>query len=172
MGLDNIPKNYPCKTQGTAVMEQRTNNAGEPAFDPEDGTPMMVVSCSATQECGGCPYVNELNKQDKGELGNPVYGMFGTDCWYRGKYGQWLLEAIGYGDSDDFSFYGDSQDGTEKSKDSCLALAQVIDEALVECDEEDGVYRMNGEDMTPDLKYASWYLKWSAEFADGLVCWY
>lgn len=170
MGLDNIPKQYPCKTQGTAVMEQRTNHAGEPAFDPEDGSPLMAISCSATQACGGCPYTRELDKQDKDALGNPVYGMFGTDCWYRGKYGNYLLEAIGYDGS--FDFYGDSEDGTEKSKGSCLTLAQVIDEAIVECDEDDGVFRMNGEDITPDLRYASWYLRWASEFADGLVCWY
>ena len=154
MGLDNIPKQYPCKTQGTAVM-----------VDDQ-------IDCKATQSCGGCPYVNELNKQDKEALGNPVYGMFGTDCWYRGKYGNFLLDAIGYGDSDDFSFYGDNEDGTEKSPESCLTLAQVIDEAFDECQEDDGVYRMGGEDISPDLRYASWYLKWAAEFTDGLVCWY
>ena len=151
-------------------MEQRTNHAGEPAFDPEDGSPLMAISCSATPACGGCPYTRELDKQDKDTLGNPVYGMFGTDCWYRGKYGNYLLEAIGYDGS--FDFYGDSEDGTEKSVGSCLTLAQVIDEAIVECDEDDGVFRMNGEDITPDLRYASWYLRWASEFADGLVCWY
>jgi hypothetical protein len=171
MGLDNIPKQYPCKAQGTVVMTPRLNKDGV-ALTEDDGSTMMVIDCQATQACGGCPYVNELNKQDKEALGNPVYGMFGTDCWYRGKYGNYLLEAIGYGDSDDFSFYGDNEDGTEKSKGSCLTLAQVIDEAFDECDEEDGVYRMGGEDITADLKYASWYLKWAAEHADGLICWY
>ena len=154
MGLDNIPKQYPCKTQGTAVMVEDQ------------------IDCKATQSCGGCPYVNELNKQDKEALGNPVYGMFGTDCWYRGKYGNFLLDAIGYGDSDFFSFYGDNEDGTEKSPESCLVVAAVIDEAFDECQEDDGVYRMGGEDISPDLRYASWYLKWAAEFTDGLVCWY
>ena len=133
---------------------------------------MTQIDCQATQACGGCPYVTELNKQDKEALGNPVYGMFGTDCWYRGKYGNYLLEAIGYGDSDDLSFYGDSEDGTEKSKASCLTLANCIDASIDECQEEGGVYRMNGDDITPDLRYASWYLKWASEFADGLVCWY
>ena len=169
MGLDNIPKQYPCKTQGTVVMTPRLNKDGV-ALTEDDGSTMMVIDCQATQACGGCPYVNELNKQDKEALGNPVYGMFGTDCWYRGKYGNYLMEAIGYDES--FDFYGDNEDGTEKSKASCLSVAQVIDEALDECDEEDGVYRMGGEDITADLKYASWYLKWAAEHADGLICWY
>jgi hypothetical protein len=171
MGLDNIPKQYPCKTQGTVVMTPRLNKDGV-ALTEDDGSPMMVIDCQATQACGGCPYVNELNKQDKEALGNPVYGIFGTDCWYRGKYGNYLLDAIGYGYGEDFSFHGDNEDGTEKSKASCLNLAQVIDEALDECDEEDGVYRMGGEDITADLKYASWYLKWAAEHADGLICWF
>lgn len=172
MGLDNIPKQYPCKTQGTVVMTPRLNERGEPVKQQDGDDFHLVIDCQATQACGGCPYVNELNKQDKEALGNPVYGMFGTDCWYRGKYGNYLMEAIGYGDSDEFSFYGDNEDGTEKSPSSCLTLAQVIDEAFDECDEEDGVYRMGGEDISPDLRYASWYLKWAAEFADGLVCWY
>ena len=172
MGLDNIPKQYPCKTQGTVVMTPRLNERGEPVKQQDGDDFHLVIDCQATQACGGCPYVNELNKQDKEALGNPVYGMFGTDCWYRGKYGNYLMEAIGYGDSDEFSFYGDNEDGTEKSSASCLTLAQVIDEAFDECDEEDGVYRMGGEDISPDLRYASWYLKWAAEFADGLVCWY
>lgn len=169
MGLDNIPKQYPCKAQATAVMTPRLNKDGV-ALTEDDGSPMMVIDCQATQACGGCPYKNELDKQDKEALGNPVYGIFGTDCWYRGKYGNWLMEAIGYDES--FDFYGDNEDGTEKSKASCLSVAQVIDEALEDCDEDDGVYRMGGDDITKELRYASWYLKWAAEFADGLICWY
>jgi hypothetical protein len=169
MGLDNIPKNYPCRTQGTAVITPRLNKNGEQMLE-EDGSVMTMIDCNATQACGGCPYKNELDKQDKDALGNPVYGIFGTDCWYRGKYGNYLMEAIGYSDS--FDFYGDNEDGSEKSKVSCLSVAQVIDEAIDECEEEDGVYRMDGHDITPDLRYASWYLKWAAEFCDGLVCWY
>ena len=169
MGLDNMPTAYPCRTGNTAVLTPILDKEGK-AYLEEDGSVSTRVDCGATQAAGGCPYKN-ARRQDGMDSGE-VHGMFGTDCWYRGKYGNYLLEAIGYGDSDEFSFYGDSEDGTEKSKGSCLTLAQVIDEAFDECDEEDGVYRMGGEDISPDLRYASWYLKWAAEHADGLICWY
>ena len=42
MGLDNIPHNYPCKSNGTAVMEPRLNHEGKPILN-DDGTPMMVL---------------------------------------------------------------------------------------------------------------------------------
>jgi hypothetical protein len=151
-------------------MEPRLDKDGV-ALTENDGSPMMVIDCQATQAFGGCPYTRELDKQDKALLGNPVCGIFGTDCWYRGKYGNYLLEELGY-DTDDLSFYGDNEDGTEKSKASCLSLANIIDASIDDCQEEGGVYRMNGDDITPDLRYASWYLKWAAEFTDGLVCWY
>jgi hypothetical protein len=167
MGLDNIPRNYPCKTQGTAVLVQRKNHEGT-LLTEEDGSPSMSIDCQASQACGGCPYKNAYDKS--GLNGGAVTGMFGTDCWYRGKYGNFLLDAIGYSDS--FSFYGDNEDGTEKSAESCLTLAQVIDEAIAECDEEDGVFRANGEDITDELKYASWYLRWASEECNGLSAWY
>ena len=170
MGLDNIPKQYPCTSGGTAVMEPRLDKDGV-ALTEDDGSPMMVIDCEATQAFGGCPYTRELDKQDKALLGNPIHGIFGTDCWHRGKYGNYLLDALGY-DTDDLSFYGDNEDGTEKSKASCLSLANSIDASIDDCQEEGGVYRMNGDDVTPDLRYASWYLKWASEFTDGLVCWY
>jgi hypothetical protein len=171
MGLDNIPKHYPCMTNGTAVRVPRLGKDDQQLLE-EDGTVMMVTDCQATQFHGGCPYVSELDKQDKTLLGNPVHGMFGTDCWYRGKYGNYLLDALGY-DTDELSFYGDNEDGTEKSKASCLTLADCIDASIDEWQEEGGdMLRLNGEDITPDLRYASWYLKWAAEFTDGLVCWY
>lgn len=171
MGLDNMPYTYPCKAQGTAVMEPRKNKDGEDIIDPDTGEVWVAISCEKTQACGGCPYKNAYEKSGL-EDGGRVYGIFGTDCWYRGKYGNYLLEAIGYGDSDDFSFYGDNEDGSHKSPESCLTLADVIDEAFYECDEEDGVYRMGGEDISNDLKYASWYLRWAAETCGGLAAWY
>ena len=165
MGLDNFPKQYPCKTQGTAVMVQRTNREGT-LLTNEDGTPDMAISCEATQACGGCPYMNERNKQT--DLGNPVYGMFGTDCWYRGKYGNFIIGALGI-ENDELSFYGDNEDGTEKSPESCLQLADAIGEEL---DDLGGHIIADGEDITPDLRYAEWYLRWAAEFCDGLEAWY
>ena len=171
MGLDNYPNEYPCKTQGTAILE--------------DGK----IDCRATQENGGCPYVTELDKvktalyEEKILFGTPVYGMFGTDCWYRGKYGNYLLEALGYSNDEKISFYGDSEDGSKKSPASCLELATVIDEAIGDI-EQDNAGRneanttriLNGDlgsqDITAELRYASWYLKWAAKHANGLSCWY
>jgi len=45
MGLDNIPKQYPCKTQGTVVMTPRLNKDGV-ALTEDDGSPMMVIDCT------------------------------------------------------------------------------------------------------------------------------
>ena len=169
MGLDNIPHNYPCKAGGTAVMAPRLNRENQPILE-EDGSVMTSIDCAATQACGGCPYVTELKKQDQQELGSPVYGMFGTDCWYRGKWGNHLLQAIGV--EDDKSFYGDNEDSTEKSPQSCLELADAIDGAILEAKAEGGAIHMDGENISPQLKYASWYLRWAAEYAGGLTCWY
>lgn len=141
MGLDNYPSQYPCKKQGTVVLS-------------DDG----LIDCQATQACGGCPWKN-ADKPDDGR----VLGMFGTDCWYRGKYGNALLSEMGL-DDDDLNFYGDNEDGTEKSPESCVALADVIGEALVSD-------RFTKE-VEQGLRYAEWYLRWAAEECDGLECWY
>ena len=154
-------------------MEQRTNHAGEPAFDPEDGSPLMAISCSATQACGGCPYTRELDKQDKDALGNPVYGMFGTDCWYRGKYGNSLLAEATDNDpmGDNLSFYGDEEDGSVKSVSSCIATADLCRLAWNSYEPEEAAAEETAE-VIAGLKYAEWYLRWAAETTDGLICWY
>ena len=151
MGLDNFPRQYPCKTQGTAVMVEDR------------------IDCQATQACGGCPYMTERNKQEN--LGTPVYGMFGTDCWYRGKWGNHLLSAVGIED-DNLNFYGDNEDGTEKSPESCETLAETIAEALTDNCDSNGHIILDGEDIAPDLRYAEWYLRWASENCDGLSAWY
>lgn len=160
MGLDNIPRQYPCKTQGTAVLVARKGRDGETLLE-DDGTPSLAISCEDTQACGGCPYKNALDKS--GISGGAVYGMFGTPCWYRGKYGNYLLDEAGIG-GDDTNFYGDNEDGTEKSPKSCVELADLIDDVLSEND-------LSAE-ITEGLKYAEWYLRWASEECDGLVCWY
>lgn len=164
MGLDNYPHKYPCKTQGTAVMVQRTNRDGD-LLTEEDGSPSMAVSCEATQACGGCPYKNAFAKS--GLAGGAVYGMFGTDCWYRGKWGNHLLTEAGYyDDTDSYNFYGDQEDGTYKSPESCLALAETINGLLDDDDPELSAETREG------LQYAEWYLRWVAEECDGMDAWY
>ncbi len=157
MGLDNFPRQYPCKTQGTAVLVARKGGDGQDLLE-DDGTPSLAISCDETQACGGCPWKNALDKS--GITGGAVYGMFGTPCWYRGKYGNYLLQEAGIEGND---FYGDNEDGTEKSSESCLVLADIIGEELP---------NINDNDVREGLNYAEWYLRWVAEECDGLVCWY
>ena len=140
MGLDNIPRTYACVAHETAIK------------DDEDR-----IDCQATQEAGGCPWKKAPNRPEKGA----VLGMFGTDCWYRGKYGQYLLDE--HGISTDPGFYGDNDDGSQKSVESCLELADEIDAALPNIPE--------GEDRE-GLIYASWYLRWAAAECGGLDAWY
>ena len=158
MGLDNIPHKYPCQTRGTAVMVARKNHDGDTLVD-DKGETLMALSCEDTQACGGCPYKTAFEKS--GLDGGAVYGMFGTDCWYRGKYGNYLLSEAGI-DTDDINFYGDNEDGTYKSPESCLALADEIGETLAD---------LEGE-VLEGLKYAEWYLRWVAEECDGMDAWY
>jgi hypothetical protein len=162
MGLDNMPNNYPCKTQGTAVMTQRKNHEGT-LLTEEDGSPMMSIDCDATQACGQCPYQNAFIKS--GLDGGAVYGMFGTPCWYRGKYGNHLLEIADI-DTDQHNFYGDNEDGTEKSAQSCKSLADTISEALAEMEIK------VAEEYADELRYAEWYLRWASEECNGLGAWY
>ena len=140
MGLDNIPLQYPCRTQGTAVMK------------------VDRIDCKATQQAGGCPWQN-ANPPTEGQ----VLGIMGTDCWYRGKYGNALLEELGV--EEGYHFFGDNEDQSEKSPESCIDLANVIDEALDLGGFED-------DDWNNGLVYASWYLRWAAAECGGLNCWY
>lgn len=178
MGLDNIPHNYPCRTNGTAVMEPRLNNEGQPILD-EDGTPMMAINCQATQAAGGCQWLN-ANPPEAGR----VIGLFGTSCWYRGKYGNYLLEEvlnIGYDETEGYSFYGSNADGTYKSAGECLMLADAIAESAAEIewveDPSSVDYLATGIEAAAiehkgEVEYAEWWLRWVAEHADGSDCWY
>jgi hypothetical protein len=31
---------------------------------------------------------------------------------------------------------------------------------------------VNGEDLIPQIRYAIWWLRWTADEADGSTCWY
>jgi len=155
MGLDNFPVNYPCRKAGTAVLAPRRDETGNTIMEADTGNPVMEVLCTETQIAGGCPWLN-ANPPTEGR----VYGMFGCDCWYRGKYGNALLSE--YASSEE-TFYGDNDDSTVKSPESCLATAEAIGDLLVDVDKK--------EDREA-LAYAEWYLRWAAEQADGLFCWY
>ena len=77
MGLDNIPHNYPCQKQGIASLNK-------------DGR----IDCDLTKSKGNCPWKNEYEKEVLLKEARPAYGMLGTDCWYRGKYGNFLLRLL------------------------------------------------------------------------------
>lgn len=156
MGLDNIPKNYPCKKNGTAVTNPKTY---------DDGTTVDQIDCEATQEAGGCPWLNSNPPID-----GRAYGILGTACWYRGKYGNALLNDAGLGGGEDF--YGDSEDGTKKSPESCIELADKISQYLTHTFPPDLLPTDEAKELKDDLTYAEWYLRWAAEQADGLECWY
>ena len=156
MGLDNIPLVYPCVKQGTAVLTTLKTTPGN--TEPR-------ISCAETQEAGGCPWQEAKDKPEHGS----VIGIMGTDCWYRGKYGNALLEEYGtYDELDHLTFYGDLEDGQVKSIGSCLELADHLDEIKVSVQE---FHDVTAEDKQ-GLEYAAWYMRWVAEAGGGLSCWY
>lgn len=156
MGLDNFPATYPCATQGTAVRDDAAR-----------------IDCAATAQAGGCPWANAPDRPDNGR----VVGMLGTYCWYRGKYGEFLLSVLGIGD--ECTFYGDDEEGTTKSPQSCAQTAQAIRAALERIDDAGLAARlglqqesMSVEEFRTDATYAAWWLDWTAQVGDGASCWY
>lgn len=160
MGLDNIPKEYPCKKEKTAIMKVLRAQSGEPLLN-EAGEEQTQIDCESTQAADGCPYRREYEKS--GLEGGAVYGIFGAECWYRGKWGNAVLGEVGITEE---TFYGDNDDETVKSPTSCITLSEVILSALEESGEN------VRKDLVADLTYAAWWLRFIAEFADGCDCWY
>ena len=179
MGLDNMPHEYPCKSGGTAVMEHVKMN---------DGSIDERIDCNGTIEAGGCPYTN-ANPPD-----GQVTGMLGTYCWYRGKYGNWLINALNsspdtnihdidsyvWESNGDDTFYGTDEDGLYRPPQACNDLADDMEASLKE---RGGslvfIDRTHYEDGTPvepdttdDVLYAIWYLRWSAKECNGMDSWY
>jgi hypothetical protein len=166
MGLDNIPAVLPCIAKGTAIQH--------------GGDPEGVVDCEATAQACGCPYEAA---EDRPETGS-VLGIFGSPCWYRGKYGNALIEevlGISYDESEGISFYGSGSDASYKSPDECLKLATYIEDAIVEtewvADPSKIDYLETGVEAADiqhkgQCEYAAWWLRWVAEHGDGTICWY
>jgi hypothetical protein len=163
MGLDNIPKVYPCKKENTAILT-------------EDGR----IDCAKTIEAKKCPYKREA---DSSVLLNqsgakPTIGMFGVSCWYRGKYGNMLLSLLENGDMDsyeatEYSFYGDGGDDEGLSVDYCKNMSQFMKNHSEEFANRAYVnYPDEAEDLIKDWIYASWWLDFVAEYADGSHIWY
>lgn len=159
MGLDNIPNNYPCKTNGTAVMvkmiDQRT---GEPYID-ENGETVDQINCDSTMECGGCPWKVRL-----GDRAGSVLGIFGTHCWYRGKYGVSLLSML---DMDAEALYGNSD-----HKVTVPVLRELIAEMDERLDYTEPVIGPNGSDLRDDYRYLRDWMEFVADECDGAEAWY
>ena len=160
MGLDNMPHKYPCEIQGTAIMETITLR---------DGSTDERIGCVETVAVDGCPFTNA--KPPPGQ----VVGMLGTYCWYRGKYGNWLIRALNGQERDDFSdangadFYGTDEDGLWRPPHECNELARAMEIALAE---RGGTLEFEGEDATDEVKFAIWYLRWTAAECEGMDAWF
>jgi hypothetical protein len=171
MGLDNIPNTYPCERLGTAVMVDIRDREGNPVINEATGLNEKRVDCDETIAQGKCPHKLALEKS--GITDASVLGMFGTYCWYRGKYGNYLLSQLG---EDAFDFYGDNEDGTYKSPSSCLITAEVMEDAFHEQVNNNGTFYEAGTDepydIAPQIRYAIWWLRWVANECNGARCWY
>lgn len=169
MGLDNIPNKYPCETRGTAVKVVRQY---------DDGTTTELIDCEATMEAWQCPWQEALSKSNLPDSAKPTYGILGCPCWYRGKYGNFIIGAIGLKyDEPNPSFYGDSEEGTSKSPESCLELADTLDAQIKALEMGEATLPENNtgytyEELLGDAKYAAWWIRWVAEEASGSECWY
>ena len=157
-----MPHTYPCEKQGTAIMETVVYKA--------DGSEHERIDCVETVAADGCPFTNATPPPGQ------VVGMMGTYCWYRGKYGNALIRALSgldmddySGDTDDDNFYGTDEDGLYRPPEACVALAYQMESAL---DEKGGILVVEGEDVTDEVKFAIWYLRWTAAECDGMDAWF
>jgi len=179
MGLDNIPSTYACKNKGTAVMIPVLDNNSQPIID-ENGLPEVALSCEKTQEAGGCPWKIVL-----GDRNGKALGLFGTDCWYRGKYGVWLLEQasdlIGneYLRRASVRLFGQSDDigSGHISRDDLHFIADTIQGAFQDKDGIRPTEIMITEDGEPhniadDLWYLADWCRFTALYCDGAESWY
>lgn len=167
MGLDNIPNQYACKKQDVAVMS-------------EDGR----IDCSATIKSGKCPHNNMKNNDPLIKDTIIPLGMLGTNCWYRGKYGAYLLEQM-KNHIKDFSYdvntlYGNElEDGNSGlSADECLSISKEMIEYseawvhYVKTNSEVAGNLNKEKDLIDDWSYLAWWLKFVGQECDGSISWY
>lgn len=161
-----MPKTYPCKKENTAIL----NKEGQ-------------IDCIKTQEAHQCPYQREKENDPMMKDISSVVGMFGTDCWYRGKYGNYLLSEMSNHNNefpyDENGFYGDINDNEEGgiSINGCLTMSismlqfteswvHYVKTASTAENKEDQ------ESLINDWIYAAWWLKFVGNYADGSEIWY
>ena len=165
MGLDNIPKTYPCVLEKTAIYNDSKQ-----------------IDCKATQGAGKCPYKREFESDPLVKDTTPVYGMFGTDCWYRGKYGNHLLSILdvaaneymesGYGIDFYGNGFGDGEEGI--NVDDCLKMHRFfidhVEEFTYQATQQYGKDEV--EPLVKDWIYAAWWLKFIGNYGEGSGIWY
>jgi hypothetical protein len=171
MGLDNIPKEYPCEQQGIATLDEKGR-----------------IDCNLTQSKGNCPWKNEFEKSVLLKEARPTYGMLGTDCWYRGKYGNFLLRLLedvpedNYFVDTKYSFYGDGipeEKSEGMSIDYCLDMSSYMESNTENFAHKAKQYVENQKENEFDEKslindwiYATWWVKFAAEHCNGSSVWY
>lgn len=157
MGLDIIPREYACVRAGTAVYDEDVR-----------------IDCKKTQEQDLCPWKSQL------QLANittqPVLGMFGTDCWYRGKYAEGITEEY---EDRPYSFYGEVQgedeDGNEDlglNPEQCNEFSEWMEMIIAE--EEEYLLQVEDDEwqVKDDWVYIAWWLKFVANNCNGYFSWY
>jgi len=115
MGLDNIPNPYPCAGKETTIRTKGDK-----------------LDCNAMIEKEICPFYDSKH----------AVGMFGTNCWYRGKAITRELEALGYENLGD-EFYQD------KENNELPLLKSELEDILNKLDSK-------SEKEKKDLKGAGW----------------
>lgn len=167
MGLDNIPANYACKNLNVAILDDQDR-----------------IDCAATIAANKCPH-NEMKNKDPliREAVIPL-GMLGTNCWYRGKYGAYLLEQMrNFNDSfphDENTLYGEQLDDEQEGLSSvdCILLSEdmfAYSESWVEYVRTASNAVGDAEKqkaLINDWVYLAWWLKFVGENCDGMVSWY
>lgn len=156
MGLDNIPVNYPCKDNAVKDEEGRIN-------------------CSKTQDEGKCPWKNEFESTLYLKDSKPTYGMFGTDCWYRGKYGNYLTEMLSSRVEHDYHFYGKGLENGEEglSPEYCLSMSEFMKKHIEDFSYvANGMYPEDSDGYIKDYMYAAWWLEFVGKNCEGSGVWY
>jgi hypothetical protein len=171
MGLDNIPKEYPCALKAARDKDNR-------------------IDCAQTQNENNCTWKNE---KESNPMVNHISGatsMFGTDCWYRGKYGNFLINILNdteETETSEYHFYGKDGDGLDP--DNCFDMAKWMRDntekfafnakEYVKNDTRIQI-QLSDEESKPDplieyindWVYAIWWLEFVGKTSNGSAVWW
>ena len=161
MGLDNIPREYPCATKATRDSDNR-------------------IDCVKTQEENNCPWKNEKESSPMVKNIGKTVGIFGTDCWYRGKYGNFLLDILNdkvdQHEMHEYHFYGENDDGL--NTDYCFDMAKWMRDNTEQFAFNAKKYIETNQpnedvkDYINDWTYAIWWLEFVGKTSNGSAVWW